>query len=84
MVGNTWNIVDVTSLSATFGGTFDVVSLNGAFSEAGGIWTRMENSVEYQFDTSSGLLSVIPEPSAAFLLGLGVMLLWGLRNRRPC
>lgn len=81
IVGNAWEIVDISSLSTTFGGSFSVSSLEGAFSESGGLWTRFENSVEYQFDQSTGVLSVIPEPASAILLGLAAALFVVVRRR---
>lgn len=81
IVGNAWEIVDISSLSTTFGGSFSVSSLEGGFSESGGLWTRFENSVEYQFDQSTGVLSVIPEPASAILLGLAAALVVVVRRR---
>jgi autotransporter-associated beta strand protein len=81
-IGNSWNIVNVATLSETFGGTFQVFSTLGSFSEASGVWSKIENGVKFEFAQSTGLLttSVIPEPSTALagiLLGLGL-----LRRRR--
>jgi len=85
--GNIWQVVDLSSLSVDFGGSFIVSSLGGAFSDLNGIWTRMENNVEYQFDQTSGTLSVIPEPAASGLLigiGLGLVLLWRRSGKNQC
>lgn len=80
-VGNSWQLVDVVSLTTSFGGTFSVASLEGGFSASNGIWTRMENNVEYQFDQATGTLSVIPEPSTGLLLGIGLGLALMVRRR---
>ena len=81
--GNIWNIVTVGTLSETFGGTFSVFSTNGAFNNnGGGIWTRTENSVNYQFSQATGNLLVVPEPSTLLMLGLGSMLVLYKGRRR--
>ena len=61
-VGDSWSIVNVSTLNETFGGTFTVQG----FSESAGIWS---NEV-YEFDESIGTLTVIPEPSSLVLVGL--------------
>ncbi len=79
--GDFWNIVDVGSLNETYGSTFDVNSTLGAFSEtSSGIWSITENGMEYEFSQFTGVLTVIPEPRAALLGGLGLLAL--LRRRR--
>ncbi|MFM2199625.1 MAG: hypothetical protein RLZZ505_3057 [Verrucomicrobiota bacterium] len=81
-LNDSWNIVDVASLTETFGFNFnvDTFSRDGGGTGAG-IWTKViDANSRYQFDTSSGVLTVIPEPSAALLGGLGLLAL--LRRRR--
>lgn len=77
-LADTWNLVDLANLgSATFGPTFGVAD----FTNAGeGLWNRTIGETQYQFSTNSGTLSVIPEPAAALLGGLGLLCL--LRRRR--
>ena len=77
-LGDFWNIVDYANLgSVTFGSNFEVADFTNA---GGGLWNRNFGGADYQFDTTSGLLTVIPEPSAALLGGLGLLAL--LRRRR--
>ena len=79
-IGDFWNIVDLGNLSATFAGTFEVSSTQGAFSGNAGVWSISENNVTYQFSEATGVLTVIPEPTTALLGGLGLLAL--LRRRR--
>jgi autotransporter-associated beta strand protein len=83
-VGDMWTIVDASGLaSASYGGTFTASSTLGSFSNLGsGLWSINENSVTYQFSTSTGVLQVVPEPGTfAMMLGrLGMLTL--LRRRR--
>lgn len=58
--GSSWQIVDVASLTETFGATFSVVSTLGSFTKSGGNWLIKENGVSYQFSESTGLLRVLP------------------------
>lgn len=65
--GNSWNIVNVGTLSETFGSTFTVQG----FTNNAGVWS----SGGYQFSQATGLLtytSVIPEPSTFGMLALGL------------
>jgi fibronectin-binding autotransporter adhesin len=79
--GDSWSIVDVDNLNETYGGTFSLSStVNGSFSETASVWTISENGTTYSFAESTGILTVVPEPSAALLGGLGCLLL--LRRRR--
>jgi autotransporter-associated beta strand protein len=82
LIGNSWNIVNVGTLGETFGSTFTLASTLGAFTNNSGIWTRNENSVTYQFEQSTGVLSVVPEPSAFGLAALGLTSLVLRRRRR--
>jgi fibronectin-binding autotransporter adhesin len=58
-VADSWTIVDVATLSESYGGTFTVSSTLGPFTNSSGTWTRSQNSVTYQFVQSTGILSVI-------------------------
>jgi fibronectin-binding autotransporter adhesin len=68
----------------TFAGNFDHVSVGGYAlnNVGGGIWTGSndDDSVTYTFDQVTGDLSIVPEPVAAFLGGIGFLTL--LRRRR--
>jgi autotransporter-associated beta strand protein len=84
-VGNTWSIVDVGSLSETSGGTFQVFSTLGSFTNNSGVWSITENSVTYEFSQSLGTLTVIPEPSTwALLAGFLAVVVLFRRRRRTC
>jgi autotransporter-associated beta strand protein len=75
--GDFWNIVDLANLgTVTFGSNFSVAD----FTDAGsGLWNRNFGGVDYQFSTTSGALSVIPEPTSAMA---GLLLTLGLLRRR--
>jgi len=84
---HTFNLFDVTGSTT---GDFATVALTGAYGEIGmtpnsGIWSTTTNSGNetWTFTQSTGSLSltVIPEPRAALLGGLGLLAL--LRRRRP-
>jgi len=51
--GATWTIVD-SSLGTTYGPDFMVSGFNGS----GGLWTLATNGVTYQFEQSTGVLSI--------------------------
>lgn len=72
----TWNIVDLASLNAVFGGTF---SVPGFSDNLDGTWSQGN----YTFDTSSGNLIAVPEPGGAALaaIGFAVLLLRRARYR---
>lgn len=82
-VGDSWNIVNVGGLTETFNSTFSVVGFTRQGGGTGaGIWEGNANSVTYQFDTSLGILSVIPEPSTWVLIAGGLTVVSVLRRRR--
>lgn len=69
---DSWNIVDVVNLTESFGSTFSVDAFNRVGGgTGGGIWTQAigVTGYRYEFNTASGMLTVIPEPNAAALLG---------------
>lgn len=73
----TWNIVNVGTLSETFGSTFSVVG----FTDAGGdLWTKAVGGSTYTFNEADGTLTAVPEPGTlAALLMLGGV---GVARRR--
>lgn len=70
--GDNWTIASVGS--QTFGSTFGVVG----FTPSGDVWA----SGNYRFDEGTGVLSVIPEPSAMVLTLVGLALIGYCRRRR--
>ena len=77
-INDSWNIVDVANLNESFGSNFSIL---GFSADGGGIlWNGSANGASYQFSETSGNLTVVPEPQAALLGGLGLLLL--LRRRR--
>lgn len=78
--GSAWNIVNVGSLSETFGSTFSV----DTFTDAGsGLWTKDINGTNYyQFSELSGALTVVPEPTTWALLAGALTFLVVFRRRR--
>jgi len=81
-LGNSWDIVHTATLAETFGSTFsvaDFISVNST------LWSKSIGSGKfYNFDESTGLLSVttVPEPSTWALIGLGLTCALILRRRR--
>ena len=79
-----WNLFDFASES----GTFATIALTDQYSgnlldlNADGIWELTSDENTWQFNESTGVLGldVVPEPSAALLGGLGILVL--LRRRR--
>jgi autotransporter-associated beta strand protein len=83
---NAYDLAQIASYSL-FGvsggetGTFNSVTVGGlALVGNSGIWTADNGGLTYTFTESTGQLAVIPEPRAALLGGLGLMIL--LRRRR--
>ncbi len=75
-LGDMWKIASVTS--QTFGDTFTVVG----FTDIG--WNRwmkpIDDTLNYKFNESTGILMVVPEPATMTILGLGALAL--LRKKR--
>jgi autotransporter-associated beta strand protein len=77
-IGDSWNIVDIANLNESFGSNFAVF---GFTPDGGGIlWNGSANGASYQFSEGTGVLTVVPEPRAALLGGIGLLAL--LRRRR--
>lgn len=76
--GDSWNIVDIANLNESFGSNFAVF---GFTPDLGGVlWNGSANGASYQFSEGTGVLTVVPEPRAALLGGIGLLAL--LRRRR--
>jgi len=82
-LGNSWNIVNVSTLAETFSATFTV---NGFTDIGGNLWekTNVNGGRTYQFDEATGLLSVtaIPEPTTWALLVTGLTFAVVMRRRQ--
>jgi len=75
-----WNLVDVDLLTETFGGSFGLEFANGDIfttADAGLTWTFDA----WTFDTTTGNLSLVPEPTSAAFLGAAGLLLLARRKR---
>lgn len=78
----TWQIVDVSLLNETFGATFGVYTSTGtAWTENANVWTYASGGTTYSFSEATGVLSAVPEPTTALLLGGGLMVLLFRRRR---
>ncbi len=82
--GNSWMLVNVGTLTESFGGTFNVTSTLGVFTEAANVWTRVDGDNTWAFTESTGVLSlvVIPEPTTWLLTAFILSVAMVLRRRR--
>lgn len=71
--GNTWGIVDMLSLAASYGGTFNVTSSLGAFTESLDVWSLTSGGNTWSFTEATGVLTVVPEPHVSVLVALGAL-----------
>jgi autotransporter-associated beta strand protein len=80
-LGNNWTIVDTATLAETYGTTFSVV---GFTSVSGTLWEKVNGLATYQFNETTGVLSVvaIPEPTTWALLAAGLTFVVVMRRRR--
>ncbi|MBN8711336.1 MAG: hypothetical protein BGO12_09685 [Verrucomicrobia bacterium 61-8] len=78
-LGDSWNIVDVGTLSETFGSTFSVLGFTDNLDNT---WTKINAGTTYRFSETTGVLTVVPEPSTWALLAVSGMTLLFLRQRR--
>jgi hypothetical protein len=80
-VGDSWSLVD-SSVVATYGGTFSIQDFTQD-SILTNLWTSTSGT--YQYDTTTGVLSAVPEPNAFAMLlggGIGILLLRFRRSSR--
>jgi autotransporter-associated beta strand protein len=82
--GDFWNIVNVGTLSETYGSTFSVDSSLGSFTDNAGVWSLVDGGNTWTFSQSSGVLSiaVVPEPGTLALLAGGAFVGVALLRRR--
>jgi len=71
-VGDSWLIVNTVAASTYYTDTFTVAGFTPKGD--GDTWLKNANGVFYQFQESTGMLTVIPEPASMVLLGLGGLL----------
>lgn len=77
----TWNLVNVATLNESFGSNFGLVFVGGTSFTNNGDGTYSNGG--WTFDTASGNLSLVPEPSTVLLAGAGLMMsLFRTRSRR--
>ncbi|QJE97898.1 autotransporter-associated beta strand repeat-containing protein [Luteolibacter luteus] len=58
--GDSWTLVNTSTLAETYGSTFALASTRGAFTKRASKWTKVENGVTYEFEPGTGLLTVAP------------------------
>jgi len=68
-IGDSWQIINTVADSTYYLSTFTVAGFTAAGDEDS--WLGNANGVTYQFQESTGILTVIPEPASMLLLGLG-------------
>jgi autotransporter-associated beta strand protein len=76
----TWNLVNVATLNESFGSNFGLAFVGGpAFSNNG---NGTYSSGGWTFDTATGNLSLVPEPSTFLMILSGFGIAFGLRRTR--
>jgi hypothetical protein len=70
VLGDSWEIVDPTSVSVTYGSNFNVTG----FTQDGVTWVRTIGNAEYRYDTTTGVL-MVPEPASMALMSVAGLLL---------
>jgi fibronectin-binding autotransporter adhesin len=82
--GNSWTLVNATTLTDSYGGTFNVSSTLGAFTELANVWTKVDGDNTWTFTESTGVLAlgVVPEPTTWALLAFSLTTVMVLRRRR--
>ncbi|MCX6877034.1 MAG: autotransporter-associated beta strand repeat-containing protein [Verrucomicrobia bacterium] len=64
-IGNTWTLVDVANVAASFGGT--VTSSLGAFSNNADIWQLVKDGKTWTFNEATGQLALETDPFASWI-----------------
>jgi len=78
-----WNIINVGTLNETWGSAFNVASFTRQGGGTGaGIWEGSASGTAYEFDTSLGTLTAVPEPATWALLAGSLTVVMVLRRRR--
>lgn len=81
--GDSWTIVSLSAGTVTYGATFSVIGFERVGGGTGpGLWVYdFGENMRYAYDTTSGLLMVVPEPSV-YALGLVGLAVFGFMRRR--
>jgi len=79
-LGDSWTIIDLASVGESYLAGFSIA--NAGAVQSGGVWTFTDSGTQYAFDQGTGVLQVVPEPSAAALLALGLTATVLLRRRK--
>lgn len=78
--GGIWQLVDTSNLTASFGDSFKMATTDGMiFNKSGTTYTSTDN--QWQFDTATGDLVMVPEAATLLVLGPSALVL-SLRKRR--
>ena len=77
-----WDVMDFTSKSGNFDSIILAGSYTGTFTRSGDTWTGAGGLSDWKFEQTTGLLSVVPEPTTWALLAFGLTSVMVLRRRR--
>lgn len=77
-LGDSWQIINTVAASTYYLDTFTVAGFTAVGDNDS--WLGNANGVNYKFQESTGILTVVPEPASMLLLGLGGLVTF-LRRR---
>jgi autotransporter-associated beta strand protein len=76
-----WDVMDFTSKSGNFDSITLAGSYTGTFTRIGDTWTGVAGLSDWTFEQSTGVLSVVPEPSTWVLLAFSLTTMMAFRRR---